>query len=187
MMHNNQMTLFKNYAEDFFGSSDRVLEIGPNLDNVSIVGKTKVWDTAGIEDDQRLTYHMTEYEIPCRDGLYDVVYSSNVLEHVQKPWVWMRELVRVCAPGGRVITLVPANWPYHEAPVDCWRVYPNGLKALMEDAGLVVALAICCRSSRTWTRPERMSWPWFVFPWWGGTRDWCTVVDTLGVGIKPDA
>jgi hypothetical protein len=40
-----------------------------------------------------------------------------------------------------VITIAPVSWPYHEAPVDCWRMYPDGLCALYEDAGLEVLSA----------------------------------------------
>jgi len=57
---------------------------------------------------------------------------------VAKIWRWMPELARVTKPGGLVITISPTSWPYHEAPIDCWRMYPEGMKALCDDAGLVV-------------------------------------------------
>ena len=41
-------------------------------------------------------------------------------------------------PGGHVVTIAPVSWEYHEDPVDCWRIYPEGMKALCEDAGLKV-------------------------------------------------
>jgi SAM-dependent methyltransferase len=83
----------------------------------------------------------SEYEFPIADGEYDVVLSGQVLEHVKKPWRWLPELARVCRPGGHVVTISPVSWPYHEAPVDCWRIYPEGTKALYEEAGLNVLLA----------------------------------------------
>jgi SAM-dependent methyltransferase len=184
-VHNNQLDLFRQFGEEHFRRDDRVLEIGPNLNQVAFKADNQVWHTTDIMPDPRLTYVMTEYSIPVPDASYDIVFSANVLEHVRKPWVWMRELARVCAPGGKVITLAPANWPYHEAPIDCWRVYPNGIKALYEDAGLEVIVAVCQRSSKKQT-VERASWPWFVFPWWGAVRSWCTVVDTIAVGRKPE-
>jgi hypothetical protein len=39
--------------------------------------------------------------------------------------------------------IIPASWPYHEAPVDCWRAYPEGMRALCEDAALTVEVAAC--------------------------------------------
>jgi hypothetical protein len=47
-------------------------------------------------------------------------------------------LARIAAPGGHVITISPISWPYHEAPVDCWRIYPEGIKSLCEEASLTL-------------------------------------------------
>jgi SAM-dependent methyltransferase len=79
-----------------------------------------------------------EYEIPAPDATFDVILSGQVIEHVRQPWKWMAEVCRVCRPGGLVITVNPVSWPYHEAPVDCWRIYPEGMHALCEGAGLTV-------------------------------------------------
>jgi hypothetical protein len=43
--------------------------------------------------------------------------------------------------GGLVITINPVSWPFHTAPFDCWRIYPEGMKALYEDSGLEVLLS----------------------------------------------
>lgn len=80
----------------------------------------------------------SEYKFPIPDDRYDIVLSANVIEHVRKIWVWMRELSRVCKCGGLVITINPVSWPYHEAPIDCWRAFPDGMRALYEDASLDV-------------------------------------------------
>jgi SAM-dependent methyltransferase len=80
----------------------------------------------------------SEYEIPVPDGTFDVVLSGNVIEHVRQPWRWMTELARVVRPGGLVITIAPVSWVYHEAPLDCFRYYPDGLAAISEHAGLTV-------------------------------------------------
>jgi SAM-dependent methyltransferase len=126
---------------------------------------------------------LSEYEIPASADTFDIVMSGQVLEHVRKPWVWMKELARVCVPGGAVLTISPVNWPYHEAPVDCWRVYPEGMRALCEDAGLTVELSVFDNFERRplswfpgksydfWHRPRKrlnrakgmVGWPFFVF------------------------
>ena len=41
-------------------------------------------------------------ELPVRTGAVDLCYSSNVLEHVRRPWVMADEMVRVTRPGGIV-------------------------------------------------------------------------------------
>jgi ubiquinone/menaquinone biosynthesis C-methylase UbiE len=74
--------------------------------------------------------------------------SGQVLEHVPRAWVWLEELARVTKPGGHVITINPVSWPYHEAPVDCWRIFPEGMIALYEHANLDVELSeyVCLES-----------------------------------------
>ena len=75
-------------------------------------------------------------EIP--DGYYDVVVSSQTIEHVPKPWLWVREIARITRPGGLVYISTPNTIGYHPYPIDCWRLWPDGMRAVMEDAGLSV-------------------------------------------------
>ena len=70
------------------------------------------------------------------DSIADVVISGQVLEHVPKPWRWFPELVRILKPGGLLYVAAPNTWEYHPCPLDCWRVWPDGLKALFEENGV---------------------------------------------------
>ena len=47
--------------------------------------------------------------LPFRDGAFDVVHCSNVLEHVPDPWELIAELLRVCRTGG-VVYISWTNW-----------------------------------------------------------------------------
>ncbi|MFJ7899237.1 class I SAM-dependent methyltransferase [Streptomyces sp. NPDC096198] len=49
------------------------------------------------------------YLLPLADGSADVVFSSNVLEHVADPETFLSELVRVARPGG-LIYVSFTNW-----------------------------------------------------------------------------
>jgi SAM-dependent methyltransferase len=56
-------------------------------------------------------------ELPIRTGAVDVCYSSNVLEHVRRPWTMADEMVRVTRPGGTVyLSFTPwlSPWGGHE-------------------------------------------------------------------------
>ena len=55
--------------------------------------------------------------LPFRSGGLDIAYSSNVLEHVDRPWTMADEMVRVVRPGGTVLisyTLWYGPWGGHE-------------------------------------------------------------------------
>jgi len=101
------------------------------------------WETVGLDTTSPVTYVGSEYSYPIESDVADIVVAANVMEHVRKPWVWIREVARVCRPGGHVVTINPVSWPYHEYPIDCWRAYPEGMKALYEEAGLTVITSIC--------------------------------------------
>ncbi len=49
------------------------------------------------------------YLLPLRDGIADVTFSSNVLEHVADPETFLSELARVTRPGG-LIYVSFTNW-----------------------------------------------------------------------------
>ena len=146
-MHLNSQLLFKKHALPKFQDGQRVLEIGPDGHPSTfrkMLGERAFqWDTIDIFEDPRLTFRTQgEYGFPVPDATYDIVLSAQVVEHVRKTWVWMKELTRVCKPGGLVITINPVSWGYHEAPIDCWRIYPEGMKALHEEAGLETELSV---------------------------------------------
>lgn len=45
--------------------------------------------------------------IPFADGQFQVVVSTEVIEHLENPWLFVRELYRVTEPGGVVILSTP--------------------------------------------------------------------------------
>lgn len=147
-MHKNSTQLFARYAASFFAPGARVLEVGPDKHPSTYRGLVQAqpaaWDTVDAfpRTDVPLTYlAQSEYSFPIPSDTYDIVFSAQVIEHVRKIWRWMPELARVCRPGGLVITINPVSWHYHESPVDCWRIYPEGMRALSDDAGLDVVLS----------------------------------------------
>lgn len=155
-MHSNSILMFERHALPLITDGLTVLEIGPDASPSTyqrLVTAEVSWVTTDLASERteqgrrwgtgETTMLMTdEYVIPADDGTFDVVLSGQVIEHVRAPWRWMAELVRVCRPGGRVITVSPVSWPYHEAPIDCWRIYPEGMRSLCEEAGAEVELAI---------------------------------------------
>ncbi len=67
---------------------------------------------------------------------FDVILSFNVLEHCRQPWNVIKNFARWLRPGGEVAVQVPNAQVLHRTPVDCFRILPDGMRAMFEDAGL---------------------------------------------------
>lgn len=76
--------------------------------------------------------------LPLRDGSFDTVLSSDVLEHLPDPSVMFNEISRVLRPGGVLLLNTPFLYPVHEAPHDYLRHTRFSLAGLSEAAGLEV-------------------------------------------------
>jgi SAM-dependent methyltransferase len=144
-MHENNLELFRRHGLPLIQPGMSVLEVGPEVPGGCIC--------KAIVEQASAAYHFAciynletgrpgyvgmrgEYEVLSEDFRFDVVFSLSVIEHVRKPWKWVPELARIVKPGGYVVFVNPVSWPYHACPVDCWRVMPEGYKALFEDSGL---------------------------------------------------
>jgi SAM-dependent methyltransferase len=74
---------------------------------------------------------------------YDVVVSTEMLEHVLRPWKCVAEMARVLKDGGYLILTARGYdergcWEPHGFPEDHWRFGASTLGILAEDVGLVV-------------------------------------------------
>lgn len=101
--------------------------------------------------------------LPFRTGSFDIVYSSNVAEHVPRPWDMGDEMLRVCAPGGLVI-LSYTIWlgPFGGHETGLWPHYVGGDYARDRYARLhghppknsfgTSLFDVSCRAGLTWAR-----------------------------------
>lgn len=53
-------------------------------------------------------------KLPFDDSSYDLIYSSNVIEHVNNPYEVMRESLRVLKPGGYLQFVIPNYFSFWE-------------------------------------------------------------------------
>jgi SAM-dependent methyltransferase len=85
-----------------------------------------------------------------KDETIDVIVSGQALEHVEFPWKTASEISRVLRPGGLACLIVPSAGPEHSYPLDCWRIYPDGIKALAKWANLQVVEVFTDWGLGTW-------------------------------------
>ncbi len=77
------------------------------------------------------------------DACFDVAVSGQALEHIEFPWQTFSEIYRVLKPGGLFCLIVPSSGKEHRFPVDCWRFYPDSMRALARTSGFS-AIEIFC-------------------------------------------
>ena len=113
--------------------------------------------------------------MPLGDGIAEVVVAVETIEHVENPRALMREMVRLCRPGGRVVVTTPNQlslaskvsllvrnqFPaFQEAP----GLYPTHITALLEidliriarECGLVDCTVLYSNDGRI----PRSRWRW---------------------------
>jgi SAM-dependent methyltransferase len=125
-----------------------------------------VWDYSKLDAVARLE------ALPFRDGVFDHVISIVVLEHTPEPPKVIREFERVLKPGGMIHIVVPHMWEEHQRPYDFFRFTSNGLRHLLESAGLQ-PLDVAPVGGFFWQLGRRLmgvlmfaqgGWRWILFP-----------------------
>jgi SAM-dependent methyltransferase len=76
--------------------------------------------------------------VPMADASVDVVLSTQVLEHVRDPQLYLAETLRLLKPGGYVVLTTHGIMHFHEDPVDYWRWTSEGLSKLLRDTGFEI-------------------------------------------------
>jgi SAM-dependent methyltransferase len=73
--------------------------------------------------------------LPIAAESVDVVFSTQVIEHLPHPERMLREAWRVLRPNGSLILSGPFYWPLHEEPYDFFRFTKYGFERLVAEAG----------------------------------------------------
>lgn len=66
---------------------------------------------------------------------FDMILSTQVLEHVIDPQTYLSECLRLLKPGGKLFVTTHGSWHDHADPRDFWRWTADGLKYALEKAG----------------------------------------------------
>lgn len=82
-----------------------------------------------VTDYPKVDMECTGYE----NETWDYIITDQCLEHVKHPWIAVNEMYRILKKGGKVICTTCSYNPLHNVPIDCYRFFPDGMKALFED------------------------------------------------------
>jgi SAM-dependent methyltransferase len=73
--------------------------------------------------------------LPFKDGQFDTIILSDVLEHLPQPENLWKEMSRILADNGKVLISVPFLYWLHEQPYDYYRYTEYALKRFAELSG----------------------------------------------------
>lgn len=138
MMHESVMAYT---AEMIPNPSGRVLEVGSYDENGSVRRLFAGCQFVGIDMRQGpgVDLVMTSHNIDFPDESFDVVISTEMLEHDPFFWVSMAEMGRVLKPGGLLLITARGNgFKLHAYPDDYWRFMPSSFALLLKLAGCAV-------------------------------------------------
>ena len=144
---------------DMLPPEGRVLEVGAGTGWQAKALEYRGYNISAIDlpssnYHENLVWPVTEYDgkkIPFEDNTFDIVFSSNVLEHIPHIYEFQKEIHRVLKPDGCVLHVLPSSswrlWTNITHLLKCWTI-PN---AHGEHAGNSL-MEIYYFSRRWWTR-----------------------------------
>lgn len=115
--------------------------------------------------------------LPFATGTFDSVLCTQVLEHVQEPYLVLAELCRVLKTGGCLYLSCPQSWHQHQKPHDYFRYTSFGLRYLLDKAGYDVSeltpmggyfwyLSFQLQNMNYWVFPRDRRYRLLTLPFW---------------------
>lgn len=146
-MHPNSMRLMGDFARTAHNHwmGKRVLDVGSQDINGSyreLFNGCAEYVGVDIVPGKGVDVLATDIDhLPFEDASFDCIVSGQTLEHAAHPWLLVKEIARILKPGGMVCLIAP--WRFHEhkdelCPYDRWRILSDGMRVLLEEAGIVV-------------------------------------------------
>lgn len=76
--------------------------------------------------------------VPLAKESFDCLLSTQVLEHVREPAIYLNEANRLLKEGGKLIISTHGIWPYHPDPLDIQRWTFERLEYVIRKAGFEI-------------------------------------------------
>ena len=109
-----------------------------------ILSNPKITEYVGLDIQSALNYEDVKadflwdgIEMPFDNESFDVIISTEVLEHVPNPDLYLQEVMRVLKPGGIFFFTVPFLQSLHEVHNDYYRYTPFALEMIFKRNGFI--------------------------------------------------
>ncbi len=123
--------------------------------------------------------------LPFEDASVDVVFSKQVLEHVERPHELIADVARVLKPDGVFAGSTSHLEPYHGRST--LNLTPYGLKRLLENSGLALESITPGIDGPTLILRRMLRGPAFFDRYWARRSPFNTLVDGVGKLSRWDA
>lgn len=148
--YENMKKFVDKYLNDFKSKNIKILDVGSQDVNGSYkpMFNNSSWEYIGLDmikgkNVDVVIKNMYDWK-EIKSGTFDIVISGQVFEHVEFIWVTMCEITRVLRNDGICCIIVPSSGHEHKYPLDCWRFFPDGAKAMARYAKLDIIEAYNC-------------------------------------------
>ena len=114
----------------------RVLDFGAGGSPYRCLFPSSEYCRADLPGDANLDYQIqSDGTTNAPEANFDCVLSTQVLEHVARPDVYLRECFRVLRPGGTLLLSTHGFFEEHGSPRDYYRWTPDGITYIINSAG----------------------------------------------------
>ena len=139
-MHDESLQLMQGFINKYLNPNERlnILDVGsqningtyrgfftPNCNWTYTGGDTAQGSNVDIVFKEPYDWNLSEQ--------YDVIISGQTLEHVEDTHRFILEIKKHLKVDGLLCIIVPNCANEHKCPVDCWRVFPDGMNFLLKE------------------------------------------------------
>jgi len=143
IIHNHTYRLkkfVKNIAERYDLKGKRILDIGAGDCQYKNYFKSLNYYSQDIKNnkEKNINYICDVKSIPVKNGSFDYILCTQVLEHLKEPHLTFKEFYRILKKDGKLFLTTHLAFEEHMIPIDYFRFTRYGLKYLAESNGFRV-------------------------------------------------
>lgn len=141
----NSVFEFQIQSLEKISNPSRILDIAPQVHaGISdYAAGSHLVETLDISNEYSPTYVLDICTTtPIKSETFDVVFCTEVIEHVNNPFAAIDEIYRLLKPGGTLYATSPMNFRIHGPLPDNWRITEHGWRVLLSKFGKVQINAV---------------------------------------------
>ncbi len=136
-MHDSSKRIMGNFLQTLPKQKIKIIDIG----SYSVCGSYKdlmnsEWEYIGLDMINGPNVDIVPKDIydwkEIEEESFDVVISGQAFEHIPYPWKTIEQINKIVKKGGLICIIAPSSGREHKYPIDCYRYYPDGFRALAQ-------------------------------------------------------